>query len=453
MIDIWDLPLWATTGLILLALAAARAALSTARTPQGAAAWVVFLLAYPLFAVPIFALFGGLSRINQRPDKRHGATDDREDAPGRLHALRAITHVPLREGNDLRLLVDGQATFDAMFAAIDAAETEILVQFYIIRADGTGEALRDRLIAASRRGVRVRVLCDLIGSVTLGWRYPRELREAGVEVRGMLAPHHTMGRVGVNFRNHRKNVVIDNKVGFTGGINIGDEYVDGGKHFDTWRDTHLRVEGPMVGHLRKLFAGDWEVVSGQSLPEMPVPGPAGDRLGLVTGFGPTDPLERGSLLFCGLIGLARRRLWITTPYLVPHADVLTAIQLAHMRGVEVRIMIPYPADRWLAWYASRGIARELVRMGIEVHEYVPGLMHQKVMLIDDDIASVGTVNLDIRSLLLNFEATALVEDKGFASEVETMLNADFDRSRPVPDPPPRHVRLLAPVARLFGPLL
>jgi cardiolipin synthase len=448
-----DLPLWLRGGLFLAALVAARAALSTARTAQGAAAWVVFLLAWPLVALPAFVLFGSVSRINQAPRGRHRGGDAPDDRPARLSELGGVTQAPLRAGNRVELLVDGRETFDAIFEAIDGAERELLVQFYILRRDALGCALRDRMIAAAERGVKVRVLLDFIGSLMLGPRYIRELRRAGIEVRGVPGVNSPKGRIGVNFRNHRKTVVVDGRLGFSGGLNAGDEYIDGGKHFASWRDTHLRLEGPMAAQLRDLFAVDWKAVTDQRLPAMEAPEAADGRLGLLTGTGPTDDLERGSLLLCGLVGLARRRLWIATPYLVPHADLSTALQLAQLRGVEVRILIPLPADSRLIWYASREAARNMIRMGIEVMEYLPGFMHQKVMLIDDDIASVGTMNLDIRSALLNFEATALVEDRGFAREVEAMLEADFARARPVPEPPARHVRVLGPVARLFGPLL
>ncbi|WGH77259.1 phospholipase D-like domain-containing protein [Jannaschia ovalis] len=455
MDPIFDLPLWLRAVLLVGGLAGARAALSTARTPQGAAAWVVFLLAWPLVALPLFMVFGGVSRINQKPDHRH-LDDTGDDArPARLGRLRGVTHARLSAGNELHLLIDGGPTFDAIFPAIDAARTELLVQFYILRRDAVGLELRDRMIAAAERGVRVYVLLDLIGSLTLGPRYIHELREAGINVRGVPGRRSPRGRIGLNFRNHRKTVVVDGRVGFTGGINAAQEYVDGGKHYDAWRDTHLQIEGPMVAQLRDLFAADWEAVTRETLPPLEAPdwSEAGGRLGLVTGFGPTDAQERGSLLLCALVGLAQRRLWIATPYLVPHTDLLTALQLAQLRGVDVRILIPRPADKWVTWYATRGFAREFARVGIDVLQYEPGFMHQKVMLIDDEIASVGTINLDIRSALLNFEETALVEDAGFAAEVEAMLTRDFARAAPLPDPPPRHIRALAPVARLFGPLL
>jgi cardiolipin synthase len=448
-----DLPAWATAALVLAALATVRAAVTTARTPQGAAAWVVFLLAWPVLALPAFLVFGGIAKIRHAPPGRHGPAQGDDARAARLGRLRGVTRAPLTEGNRVALLVDGRETFDAIFAAIDDAGQEVLVQSYILRPDAVGLELRDRLVAAAGRGVRVRVLLDLVGSFLIGPRYLRSLWAAGIEARGVPGARSASGGIGLNFRNHRKTVVVDGRVGFTGGLNVGEEYIDGAGRFDAWRDTHVRIEGPMVSQLRGLFAADWEAVTRDRLPPMPEPPPAGDRLGLVAGFGPTDAQERGSLLLCGLIGMAERRLWVATPYLVPHTDLLTALQLAHLRGVEVRILIPHPADYRLAWYASRSYARELMDLGVEVREYLPGFMHSKVMLIDDDIASVGTANLDIRSALLNYEQTALVEDRGFSSEVEAMLKADFARARAVAHPPPAHVRALAPVARLFGPLL
>ena len=446
------LALLAQALLVVAGVLTARAALTTARTPQGAAAWVVFLVSFPLLALPAYAIFGGISRINAGPEDRHGIPESAE--PGaRLATLAGIARARVTDGNEARLLVDGARTFDAIFAAIDAAEREVVVQSYILRPDAVGLALQGRLIAAAERGAKVYVLCDLVGSLFLGFSYVRALRDAGVRIRGIPGPPRDVRRIGVNYRNHRKCVVVDGRVGFTGGINVGREYLDGGRRFAAWRDTHLRITGPMVGQLRDLFLADWRAVTGEALPPSePAPG-AGPHRGLVTGTGPTDAMERGSLLWCGLAGLSRRRLWIATPYLVPHTDLLTALRLASLRGVDVRILIPRPSDNALAWYAGRAYARALADAGIAVHEYLPGFMHQKVVLVDDDLASVGTMNLDIRSALLNFEETALIEDRGFAAEVEAMLSADFARARPVDPRGSLDVRLLAPVARLFGPLL
>ena len=445
-------------GLILMSLLGAlvaRAALTTARTPQGAVGWVVFLLSFPLLAIPSYAVFGGMVRL-QRGASAPRPQGEAPPGRGRLARLAAVAGVPAAPGNEARLLIDGRATFDAIFDAIDSAESEVLVQFYIIRSDALGHALRDRLVAAAGRGVRVAVLCDVVGSLLLGRRYVRELRAAGCEIKGIPGPHRTLRRVGINFRNHRKAVVVDGRIGFTGGLNAGQEYLDGGRHFRAWRDTFVRLEGPMVGQLRALFAADWRAVTGHEPPPPPAPPPCaeGDLAGMVVGFGPTDALEKGSLLLCGLIGLAEHRLWLTSPYLVPHADLLTALQLAALRGVDVRVIVPKARDHLLPWYASRDYFEPLVRAGASVHEYRDGFMHQKVILVDDDVAAVGSVNLDFRSLLLNFELTALLEGERFAAEVERMLEADLEKSTPAPARAPDwKVRLFAPVARLFAPLL
>jgi cardiolipin synthase len=440
-------------GLMIIGVFVARAAITTARTPQGAAAWVVFLVSFPLLALPAFAVFGSVSRLSSRPRKKHVPADQVIPVQGRIERLARITGAQVTKGNEATLLIDGRQTFDAIFAAIDSAEHEILVQFYIIRADDIGLELQQRLIAAARRGVKIRVLCDMIGSLFLGRGYMRVLEAEGIRIRGIYGPHRALGRIGVNFRNHRKAVVVDGRVGFTGGINVGDEYLDGGKHFDSWRDTHLRVKGPMVGQLRDIFASDWAGVTGETLEKMPPPRAVGPFTGLMAGFGPTDRLERGSLFLCALANLADRRLWITTPYLVPHTDLLSALQLAALRGVDVRILVPHHSDNIVAWYATRNAAQGLSLSGVEVFEYQPGFMHSKVVLVDDDIASVGTVNLDIRSALLNFEETAVIEDKAFAAGVDAMLRRDFDQATKLETPGPWHVRLLSPMARLFGPLL
>jgi cardiolipin synthase len=441
---------------------AALAAIRTARTPQGAVGWVVFLVAFPLLALPAFALFGrlgfeGYHRKRRALDREGEASDEHPGpAPGRLATLSRIAGRPVVTGNRLEVLVDGEATFAAIFAAIEAARIEVLVQFYILRDDEVGRALAGRLVAAAARGVRVRVLYDALGSWALGRRLPRRLRDAGVRVQAIRGPLRPVGRAGVNFRNHRKTVVVDGRTGFTGGLNAGREYLDGGHAFEAWRDTFLRIEGPMVAQLRGVFARDWAWSAGAPLEEMPDAAAAarGGAAGMIVATGPTDALERGSLFLCGLAGLARRRLWIATPYFVPHTDLLTAIQLAAMRGVSVRILVPAAMDHLLPWYASRDYFDDVQRVGGEVWEYGAGFMHQKVVLVDDDVATVGTLNIDIRSAMLNFEQTAAVEDRAFAARVAAMLEADFARATLAPERhPSARVRLLAPVARLFGPLL
>ena len=262
--------------LTVLGVLTAFAAITTARTPQGAVAWVVFLVSFPLLALPAFALFG---RIGFQGYERQRRASDREierarpEAPEaertRLAALEAIAGRPVLRGNRAELLIDGEATFEAVFAAIDGAEREVLAQFYIMRDDELGRAFQGRLIAAARRGVAVRLLYDAMGSLWLGRRYAAALREAGVEVHAIRGPRRPVGRFGINFRNHRKTVVVDARTGFTGGHNVGQEYLDGGAAFEAWRDTFVRLEGPMVAQLRTVFAQDWSWAAGEALEDAP----------------------------------------------------------------------------------------------------------------------------------------------------------------------------------------
>ena len=450
-------PAW-QIGAFVVALVVARLAISTARTPTGAVAWVVFLLSFPILALPVYLVFGGVARLKGRA----GAEEPEADAETRRAAvdaqgpdrLQAVVANPFEQGNDVRLLIDGEATFAAIHEAIEGAQSEVLVQYYILGADRVGHELGVRMKAAAQRGVRVCLLCDLIGSLDLPRAYVEDLRAAGVDVRGFRG-RNAFWAVRPNFRNHRKAVVVDERIGFTGGINADGLHVDGRDQFDRWRDTFVRIEGPVVSQLREVIEEDWNAFGQPDL----APGPgtaeaAGDRRVAIAATGLADGLERGSLLLCGLVGLARRRLWITTPYLVPQIDLLTAIQLAALRGVDVRIATPLPTDSWLAWYAGRDYFNDFQAAGVTILEYLPGFMHQKVMLIDDDLASVGTMNLDVRSALLNYEETALVQDAGFAAEVEAMLERDFAQCRNAADhPSSRTTRFFAPIGRLFAPLL
>ena len=454
-------------GLTLFGAAIAYGAVRNARTPQGAVAWVVFLVSFPLLALPAYAIFGRLGfgsfiRRRKAVEEAH-----RRDASGgtdperwnKLRVLDTLSPMAVTVGDRIELVTEGRALFDAIFEAIDGAESEVLVQYFIPRRDGLGERMKDRLLAAAARGVRVRLMCDALGSIWLGLGYLRSLRAGGVEAVVIRGPKRPLGRVGLNFRNHRKAVIVDGRLAFTGGHNLGQEYVDGGRRFEAWRDTSIRVEGPTAWNLRELYAEDWAWASGEPLgrPDalrQPEEGPGLPALLIPTG--PTDELERASLMLMSLIGAARERLWIATPYLVPHTDVLSALQLASWRGVDVRILIPANPDKWLPWLAARAFFEDLTLSGVEIWEYERGFMHQKVMVVDHDLACVGTLNLDVRSVMLNFESTIAVQDEGFAGSVAEMLERDFAASRRIDGDlsrAPGPVRFLAPIARLFGPVL
>ncbi|MFV0243656.1 MAG: cardiolipin synthase [Qingshengfaniella sp.] len=447
-------------------------AAATSRTAPGAVAWVISLIAAPYLAIFLWfffgshrfsdyyslrrnseALAGGLERY------RHAHAPRKETGDTLFRDFEPIAQLPVVSNNDAHVLINGQDTFDAIFAACDAARHYLLVQFYTIEDDDLGRALRDRLIAAARRGVSVRLLYDQIGSYGLPAGYRDSLQAGGVIV---MDPARTQGprsRLRVNFRNHRKTVVVDGQIGFVGGLNVGDAYMGRGKRFATWRDTHLRLSGPIVSQLQLVFCEDWHWSMGETLfdqlnwhaTEQPA-----DLNALIVATGPGDVQETGSLYFFALIGAARDRLWIASPYFVPDTDILTALIHAAMRGVDVRILVPDGVDHWTPWLAAFAYFDEITAAGVQVWRYQPGFMHQKVVLVDDRIAAIGTTNLDNRSFRLNFETAALLFDQGMAEQVATMLRADFDQAERMTRTlaqQPFWIRLLAPVARLFSPLL
>lgn len=464
-----------TIVLEIVGLVFAYKAVRTARTPQGAVGWVAFLVAVPYLAIPAY-LFLGHTRypgyVSARRASRAvvraldqlghvyraGHAEAQHDAQGTVAAFEQLAEMPLVSGNAAELLVDGEATFGAIFAAIEAAESYVLADFYIIRDDGLGREFKRRLLAKAAEGVTVRVLYDALGSYGLPHRYLEELRDGGVEIKNFHAIRRSHSRLQVNFRSHRKVVVVDGHVGFLGGLNVGDEYMGRSPRLGPWRDTHLRLEGPVVAQLQLVFAEDWHWATQERLRLHWKPRAVEAGLeAMALAPGPADPRETGSLYFCNAINAAKKRLWIASPYFVPDVDVLSALKLAALRGVEVRLLVADRRDHWLVWLAAFAYFDEVRKAGIEVWRYHEGFMHQKVVLVDDELASVGSVNLDNRSCRLNFELTALVYDQGFAAGVEKMLLADFARSfryeTDLDDQPSLLRRIGGPVARLFAPIL
>ncbi|MEM1452582.1 MAG: cardiolipin synthase [Planctomycetota bacterium] len=451
------------------------------RTPQGAIAWLLFLLAIPPLAVPLYWIFGPRKYANYVDSRLKADTPfdpvvdhlreagepfivDLEEGQQGLRgsglvSLERLVRVPFLDHNDVELLIDGTATFDAIFEAIDGAQDYVLLQFFIVKADDIGKKLAAHLIAARERGVRVYFLFDEIGSRKLSASYLRELRGAGAEVKAFSTTRQSH-RLQLNFRNHRKIVVADGRVALTGGINVGDEYLGHHQRLSPWRDTFVRVTGPAVQVIQLSFLEDWHWATDE-IPEWnwdPAAAPSGrNRSVLVLPTGPADPMETCSLVFVGLIHGARERLWIATPYFVFDSQVTTALQVAALRGVDVRIIVPGIGDHRSTFFAGWSYYDEVLESGARILKYGDGFPHQKVVLVDDSIAMVGSANLDNRSMRLNFELGVLVEDRDFASEVEAMLQADLDRSTDVRrDEFGRKsffFRLTARFARLFAPIL
>ncbi|MFN7168160.1 MAG: cardiolipin synthase [Pannonibacter sp.] len=443
------------------------------RSAQGSIAWLLSLFFLPFPTAFLYLVFGWkqfddyadvqrkMGRFERSLRAAEFGLGDR-DATSDWPVLSKIANLPFLSGNACELLIDGDATFSSILKGIAEAKDVVLVQFFIIRDDVLGRTLADLLIDKVRSGVRVYLLYDEIGSKDLPKSYIRRLRRGGIAVSGFNETHHYMRLLGpmrINYRNHRKVVVVDNRHAWIGGHNVGDEYLGRDPAFGHWRDTHVKVSGPAALACTLSFAEDWHWGSGQAL-DIVSPGPfepQGDEPVLVMPTGPADPLEDCSIAFTEVISRARQRLWIVSPYFVPGPEIQTALYAAAMRGVDVRVLLPEKADHRLVWLASHAHADDLVNHGIKVYRYLDGFLHQKVVLVDDELASVGTVNFDNRSFHINFEITLWFTHKPFIGQIAKMLEADFRLARRTApddlDQRPYLFRVLAQSARLLSPIL
>ncbi|WP_332686051.1 cardiolipin synthase [Devosia sp.] len=462
-----------TAAIYLLAFVCAVREIMISRTSQGSIAWILALTLLPFPTALLYLVVGWKAFDDYATDRiRNGraarplrakdlALIDRETSD-KWPVQVKVSEVPFLSGNDVELLVDGKATFDSIFAGIEQARDYLLVQFYIVRDDRLGQELAERLIERARAGVKVYLLYDDVGSTGMPRRYRAQLREAGIQVAGFNQRHKFMriyGPTRINYRNHRKIVVVDGEHAWVGGHNVGVEYLGEDPRFGRWRDTHVRVSGPAALGCALLFREDWQWATGEVLPSAPPESVAtpGDQSVLVMGSGPADKLEECAIAFTDIIGRARERLWIVSPYFVPDTDIRTALFAAQLRGVDVRVMLPNEPDHKLVWLASIAHADAMMEHGVAVYRYQDGFLHQKVVLMDDQIATVGSVNFDNRSFAINFEITLWFTDKQAIDGVEAMLLEDFRHCRQVDIEEVRRrslpMRFLTQAARLLSPLL
>ncbi|WP_024694089.1 cardiolipin synthase [Pseudomonas syringae] len=462
----------------LLGTGAAIHALLTVRTSQGAIAWAMPLLFIPYFTLIPYLVFGrssfdayikarreanremrvAIGSLNWRPWIEEAVAARRSDAYASLRAMPKLGHMPALANNKVRLLINGDATFGAIFEAIREARQTILIQFFIIHDDALGRQLQTLLLEKAAQGVAIFVLYDRIGSHALPSAYSEKLRAGGVQIKAFATHAGWLNRFQINFRNHRKIVVVDGLKGYMGGHNVGDEYMGLKPPLAPWRDTHVEVIGPVVACLQESFAEDWFWAT-RELPPLSLPEtfPEDGVLCQLLASGPADAQETCSLFFVEAIHAAEERVWITSPYFIPDEAVSAALRLAVLRGVDVRLLLPSRPDHYVVYAASSLYAFEAVRAGVRVFRYTPGFLHQKVVLVDNEITAIGSANLDNRSFRLNFELMLLTVDPDFSNQVEAMLNADFALAREISIQESRETRRLHQlgmrVARLISPIL
>lgn len=463
--------------LYLAALACIYRILLHYRTAQGAIAWIIGLVGVPYLAVPLFIVFGrhrfggyvrarriedsALTDLVNRFEKQTTAVSHpgHDHFSDELQVLCQLGRQPFTTGNQCTLLKDGEATFEALFDAMEDARHYILLEFYIVRSDKIGQRIKSILKRKLAQGVEVWFLYDDIGSVWLPRKYLKELSNAGARVASFGNGNIRRRRLQINFRNHRKLLVCDGDVGFIGGINLGDEYLASSIDEEPWRDTHCRIAGPAATGLQLAWMEDWNWASNELPnlnwnPENPAPG---DQEVLVLPTGPADTYETCALFFLNCINNARTRIWIASPYFVPDFQIMNALQLAALRGVDVRIIIPEKSDSQLIKLAAYSYLIQACQANIGIYRYQPAFMHQKVVLVDNRYAAVGTANLDNRSMRLNFEITAVSTAHEFVNDVENMLEEDLASCQLMTERDYRDrsvlFRLTCRAIRLLAPLL
>jgi cardiolipin synthase len=450
MVD-WEAVSWAA---IFAADAAtvARALLRPHREPASRLAWIIAIFALPIAGVILYLLLGETrisggrrergrdinAHLYRPPGNYDCRTEDCDSAHWAPIALaRTVNHLDPTGGNSARLAADSNTAIEDMIADVDAARETAHGCFYIWLADNNGLKLKDAFIRAAKRGVHVRLLADALGSRKLirsaHWR---DMCDAGCEARVALPvgnPLWTVIRGRVDLRNHRKLMVVDNRVAWCGSQNCADPEFRIKPRYAPWVDIMSRWEGPVAPQCQYLFVSDWIAEGGDDIAELlkgPIPSGSGEIVAQVLGTGPTAEFDAMPACFSELIHSAREELVVTTPYFVPDEQLLFALTSAARRGVRTVILFPKRNDNWIVAAASRSYYKDLIDAGADIYEYRPGLLHAKTMVVDRCVGLIGSANLDRRSFELNFENNIMFQDVAFAAAVRARQDeylADCDR--------------------------
>ncbi len=448
------------------------------RNPLKTLPWILVLVLAPGAGLAIYFFFGqNLSKrriISRRTRKRITTRLEENDAAGgtgippqRLPLARLLSQtalaVPLY-GSRLTPYVDGKTKMDALLEAIAGARHHIHIQYYIFSDDETGRRLRGALTAKAREGVEVRILYDDVGCTGVKKAFFEGMRAEGIEAYSFLHVKFPRFTSKVNYRNHRKIGVIDGRIGFIGGMNVADRYVLGiergnGKR-ERWRDTHFRIEGSGVAGLQASFLSDWSATTKQAVGG-PAYFPAPERLtDNVMQIVPSGPLGKWRTLLQAVeyaVSRAAQRVWIETPYYLPSETLNAALQEAALAGIDVRLMLPERSDSRVVDLASHSYLDDMMQAGVKIAFYTPGFLHSKLLLIDDDLAVVGSANMDFRSFEHNFEVNAFVYDRAFNARLAAIYETDLGDCRRVTPGDwfrrPRTRRWAESFMRIFSPLL
>ncbi len=368
----------------------------------------------------------------------------------------------LTQDNRVNLFTDGKDKFRSLFRDIESAKDHIHLQYYIFRNDNLGKRLIRTLTRKAMEGVEVRVLFDDLGSRKTSKKPFRQLIEAGGHVEEFFPSSFPFINPRLNYRNHRKLGIIDGKIGYVGGFNVGDEYLGLKSQFGYWRDTHLRIIGTAVHALQTRFILDWNQATTRhpiaySDRYFPVTPPVGEVTMQIVTSGPDSEWEQIKNGYIKMITSAKKSIYIQTPYFVPDASLLDALRIASLSGVDVRMMIPNKPDHMFVYWATYSYIGELLKAGAKIYLYENGFIHAKTIIVDDEISSVGTANIDVRSFRLNFEVNAFMYHQPTTRQLSAIFQSDLGQSRELTmeeyEQRPLKIRFKESVSRLLSPIL
>ena len=422
------------------------------RDPVKTVSWVLVVLLIPGLGIFLYILFGqyyrkqkifsrkelkDLERIKILSQKQ--VNDLKAFMAGQNEKIRSKSNIMmlllnnskalLTELNAVKILTSGKKTFDSIISAIESATDHIHMEFYKWESDKIGERFREVLIRKAQEGVIVRLIYDDVGSWKIGSKYVKSLKNAGIEVFAFMPVQLPYLTSKANYRNHRKIIVIDGKIGFVGGINIADKYLYGTKKLGMWRDTHLRIEGEAVHSLQTIFLVDWyfisKVIIGSHSRYFPQVQINDSNLIQITACGPDSDWASIMQSYFVAISSAQKSVYISTPYFSPNESVRTALHALALSGVEVKIILPSKSDSTVSFWNSFSYIGRMLEAGIQVYLYHKGFNHSKVLMVDGVFSSVGTANFDNRSFDLNFEVNALIYNEKITEELTQLFEEDL----------------------------
>ncbi len=452
------------------------------RSPIKSISWILVVALIPVFGVVFYLFFGQKYRKNiiislrvARFQKRVKTLSEKQlrqlknIKPGEVDPVlaekRDLMSLLLRNDNaflsrntNVQILKNGTETFQSVKKAIQQAKHHIHLEFYIIQFDQIGTEIFDLLKEKASQGVEVRVIYDSVGSYPLSRKKRFAMRKAGIQLKSFQKVVVPLLSSKVNYRNHRKIIVIDGKIGFTGGLNIADRYIENKEKY--WRDTFVRIEGKSVSALQSIFMNDWFYVSKQNIYHEKYfceTEAENGNLTQIISSGPDSDWHAISQFYFSVITSSKKSVFIATPYFIPNDEISFALKAAALRGIDVRILIPKKADSMISHWSGQSYFGEMLKAGVKIYRYTKGFIHSKLVMSDEIVCSIGTANLDYRSLETNFEVCAVFYDKNICQQLTKQYINDIENAELIVYPKwknrPRYKKLIVSFARLFAPLM